>query len=247
MLCVLLSDILVGEPLSQRIQFQHWGFSLFLICFFITIHSFSKGTVLLSSMIKSLFRNNRKENIFTEQINNELVIKLFLCLQTIILSSIFLFVHFSHQSEFPLGANIQMFQFLIETSLFSILFLLYKFLSYNIVGNVFFKKENVQQWNEDFISLICLSGFILFIPTLFVFFVDGLSIFGYYFYLIFFIIIGFFIICRSYLLFFHHKSSLLYFILYLCAQEMIPLYFLYKGLGYLFIIVQKDTLLWLQI
>jgi len=246
-LIVLLSDILVGEPLSQRIQFQNWGFVLFLICFFITVHSLSKGTVLLSSMIKSLFRNNKKEKVFVEQINNELVIKLFLCLQTITLSSVFLFVYFSYQSELAPETNIQMFQFLLGVSLSFVLFLLYKFLSYNLVGNVFFNKEDVRQWNEDFVSLICLSGFILFLPTLFVFFIDGLSVFGYYFYLIFFIIVGFLIICRSYLLFFHQKSSLLYFILYLCAQEIIPLYFLYKGLGYLFIIVQKDTLLWLQI
>ena len=243
---ILLSDVLIEEALSPRAQFQNWGFVLFLICFFIIIHSISKGSVLLSLMVKSLFKGNSKENVFAEQINNELVIKLLLGLQTIILSAVFLFVFTSHEAIPYQGTNIQMFQFLAGASLLSLFFLLYKLLSYNLAGNVFFRKEDVWQWNEDFTSLICLSGLVLFLPTLFIFYVDALYWICYYFCLIYFVFINLFIGCKVYLLFFHHKSFSLYFILYLCAQEMIPLYFLYKGLDYLFIIVQRDTtLLWL--
>ena len=244
-LSILLSDVLVEESLSQRIQFQNWGFVIFLVCFFIIIHSISKGSALLHSMVKSLFRNNNNEDAFAEQIDNEFVIKLLLGFQTIILSSVFLFVCFSHQLySFP-ETSVQMFQFLIRSSLLFILFLSYKFLSYSLVGSVFFEKEDVRQWNEDFTSLICLSGLVLFLPILFMFYVDGAYIICYYFCLIYFIFVILCAIYRVYLLFFHHKSLSLYFILYLCAQEMVPLYFLYKGLSYLFIIVQRDTLLWL--
>jgi hypothetical protein len=239
-LSILLSDVLVEEPLSQRIQFQNWGFVLFLICFFIIIYSISKGSVFLSLMIKNLFR---KDVISAEQINNKFAIKFLLCLQTIILSSVFLFVCFSRKLEAFPETNIQMFQYLAGASLFFFLFLLYKFLSYNLVGNIFFKKEDNRKWNSDFTSLICLSGFILFIPTLLMFYVDETYILCCYFYLIFSIFVNFFIVCKVYLLFFYRKSLSLYFILYLCAQEVIPLYFLYRGVYYLFIIAQRDTLL----
>ena len=243
---ILLSNTLIEEQLSQKVQFHNWGFILFLICFFITIYSLSKGIMLLQSMMKNLFKNNNNDNVFIEPINNDLLIRLFLGLQTIILSALFLFVYFSHhQSSSSLETNSLMFQFLIGTSFLLIIFLLYKFLSYNLVGNVFFKKEEIQQWNEHFASLICISGLILFLPILFMFYVDSIYVCCYYFCLIYFIFITFLTISKAYLLFFHQKSLSLYFILYLCAQEMIPAYFLYRGLDYLFIIVQRDTLLWL--
>jgi hypothetical protein len=78
---------------------------------------------------------------------------------------------------------------------------------------------------------------VLFLPTLVMFYVVEAYKWCFIFYLIYLIFVAFLLIYKVYVLFFSHKSHFLYFILYLCAQEIIPLYFLYKGFGYLIIIV----------
>jgi hypothetical protein len=196
-------------------------------------------------MTRELFRKNERESIFSEQINNEIFIKLLLILETIILLSFIFFNYFSHQSGSSIETSPQVFQFIGLTCLLFIAFFIYKYLSYVALSHIFFRKENLQQWNNNFISLICLSGFILFVPALLLFYVESAYYFCQIFALIYLIFIVLLIGYKVYVIFFSDKSLVLYFILYLCAQEIIPLYFLYRGLNYLFVIVQKDTL-WVQ-
>jgi hypothetical protein len=234
---LFFSNILTNEPISQRIQFQNWGFILFMVCFFIFIYAFNVGSKLLVSMIRGFWKNSMRERIFAGQINNELLIKLLLCLQTVVLCSINLFSFFLYQSDPSQEIVIEMFPFLTKTSLLILIFLLYKSLVYNLAGNIFFRKESIRQWNACFMSILCLSGFVLFLPTLFLFYIEKIFYFCCFFFLIYFIFIIILIFRKIYVLFFPRNILLLYFILYLCAQEIIPLYFLYKGLDYLFIIV----------
>ncbi|MDR1437024.1 MAG: DUF4271 domain-containing protein [Candidatus Symbiothrix sp.] len=233
----LLSEILANEPISPRIQFQNWGFLLFTVCFFIFVYAFSTGPKLLSGMLKGLWLDKARESIFAEPVENELIFKLLLCFQTIIIWAVNLFSCYLYRSGLPQEAAIEMFPFLIKASVLILTFLVYKMLVYNLAGIIFFQKENVRLWNEYFTSILCLSGFVLFIPTLLLFYIEKLLLFCSIFYLIYFIFIIVFIFRKIYVLFFPRKTLLLHFILYLCAQEIIPLYFLYKGLDYLFIVV----------
>jgi hypothetical protein len=227
---------MLEEPFPQKVQFHNWGFILFLVCFFISAFTSNAGYKLLISMIKSLIENINRNSIFNEQVNNELVIKLLLCFQTILLLSIILFNGFLHNAELLNEADIQMFPFLGKASALIIVFLVYKSIVYNLVGNVFFSKDSIRQWNGYFMSLICISGFALFFPALLMFYFEKVYNLCCFFYLIYFIFTVILVFRKTYLLFFPHNALLLYFILYLCAQEIIPLYFLYKGLNYLFII-----------
>jgi hypothetical protein len=245
-LSLLLTDNLIQESISQKIQTQNWGFILFLVCFFIIIVSVSGGTILLSSMIRELFRKNERVSIFSETVNNEFIIKLLLTFETIILLSIICFSIFFHQLNPAFEESSQVFQLIGEACLLFIIFLAYKYLSCFVIAKIFFAKENFQQWKNNFTSIICLSGFILFIPALLLFYSGETYYFCQIFNLIYFIFISLLISYKVYVIFFPNKSLVLYFILYLCAQEIIPLYFLYRGVNYLFDIVQKGTL-WLQI
>jgi len=134
--------------------------------------------------------------------------------------------------------------FLGKCSLLLVIFFIYKFLTYSITGAIFFKKEIVVQWNNDYFSWISLNGIILFLPTLILFYVEAAYIFCFYFMIFYLISNLLFIFYKVYTLFFHRKQRLLYFILYLCTQEIIPLYLVYRGFVYL--IVQKDTI-WMQV
>jgi hypothetical protein len=234
-LYIFLDFAFTEELLSPRVQFQNWGFILFLVCFFIFIQVSSTGPKLLLSMLKGLSGSSNRESIFAEQINNEFIIKLLLCFQTIILCSVNLFSYYVYQVDILQEHSFQMFPFIFKSSALIFLFLLYKFLVYNLIGNIFFSRESLHEWNDYYFSIICLSGFILFLPTLLLFYIEKIVYICCFFYIIYSIAVIILIFRKIYVLFFPRKALLLYFILYLCAQEIIPLYFLYKGLSVLFI------------
>ena len=220
-------------PISGMYQANNWGFILFLTCFFIIAYTVSQRAKLLLSMANGLFRNKDRQSIFFEPAGNEFTSKILLGLQTVILGSLIFYCISIHNETFIPESSSQLFLFLGKTALALIVFFIYKFLSYSIIGNIFYKKEAVHLWNDNFFSIICLSGIVLFFPVLIFFYVKQAYFFCYYFILLYSIFILIFTFYKIYALFFHEKERLLYFILYLCAQEIIPLFLLYKVLVYL--------------
>jgi hypothetical protein len=231
-----------GDPISVKNDMNNWGFILFLVCFFIFVYIVSQRIKLLFSMASGLFRNKDRQSIFFETVNNEFLNKFLLGFQTTILASIILYCQAVHEQVFSSESPFRMFLFMGISSLILLVFILYKFLTYTFIGNVFFKKDVIHQWNDNFFSLICLSGNVLFFPALILFYVEQAYFFCMYFIFIYLFFITIVIFYKIYVLFFQGKRLLLYFILYLCTQEIIPLFLIYRGLTYLFIIVQKDTL-----
>jgi len=235
---------LKNNPVTVRYEENNWGFILFFICFLIIVNIISGRNKFLYSMFSRLFRNKDRHNIFYETVANETLNKFFLSFQTVLLLSIIFYCYAIQEHFLPVTTLINMLLFLGKCSIILIVFFLYKFLSYWVVGAIFFKKETVIQWNDDFFSLISLNGIFLFFPALILYYVPSIYIFCIYFMVIYLIFNLFLIFYKIYLLFFQGKQHLLYFILYLCAQEIIPLYLVYHG--FIYIITQKDTI-WMQI
>jgi hypothetical protein len=120
------------------------------------------------------------------------------------------------------------------TGLF-LLFIVYKMLVTWAIGLVFFQKNNIKLWNQTIFSILALSGFLLFVPCLCLFFMTNGYFLCVYFTGLCFLSIEILISYKIYIIFFQHKSSLLYFILYLCTQELVPFYLLYKAFFCFFI------------
>jgi len=231
---------LKNNPIAVRYDTNNWGFILFFICFFIIVNIISNRNRFLFSMFSGLYRNKDRHSMFYETVANETLNKIFLSLQTIFLLSIISYCYAVHEHFLSVTNLTQMLLFLGKCSLALIVFFFYKFLAYSIVGIIFFRKEMVNQWNNEFFSLISVNGIFLFLPTLILFYVENIYIFCIYF-LIFYLVLNlFFVFYKVYTLFFQGKQRLLYFILYLCTQEIIPLYLVYRGLVYL--IAQKDSI-----
>jgi hypothetical protein len=235
---------LTEEPIAGRVQTQNMGFILFLVSFFILIYLVSKNSKLLLLMAGKLFGNRCQFTSGGIFISVGLNILLF-CIQTLLLTSVVVYCNAVNDGLFPFESPSGMFIFLGFTILLLSLFVGYKYLAYSFIGYIFFDKDAKQQWNDTFWAAICLSGVILFFPALILFYVGEIYAYGVYFVLIYFIFIQIVFLYRQFVLFFNKKSNLLYFILYLCTQEIIPLFFLYKGFVYLFL-MQKDSL-WTQI
>ena len=235
---------LKNNPIAIRNEANNWGFILFFICFFIIVSIISNKNKFLPAMFNGLFRNKNRQSMFYETVTNETLNKFILSLQTILLLSIIFYCHAVHDHSLLITSLTQMFLFIGKISLLLIAFFIYKFLTYSITGAIFFKKETVAQWNEDFFSLISLNGLFLFFPTLVLFYSEPAYTFCIYFMVIYLIFNLFLVFYKLYTLFFEGKQHLLYFILYLCTQEIIPIYLMYCGFVYL--IAQKGTL-WIQL
>ena len=231
---------LINNPISEKNAVNNLGFILFFICFFVIVSIISSGNKFFISLFSRLYRNNDRHSMFYETLTHESLSKALLCLQTTLLFSIILYCYAVNEFSLSIATLSEMLLFILKTSLLLIVFLLYKFLAYSAIGVIFFKKEAVIQWNNDFFSLISINGILLFLPALALFYVEKLYVFCIYFIALYLILNLFFVFYKIFTLFFYKKQHLLYFILYLCAQEMIPLYLVYRGFVYL--ITQQGTI-----
>ncbi|MDR1718892.1 MAG: DUF4271 domain-containing protein [Dysgonamonadaceae bacterium] len=220
------------ENISEMPQLLNGMFILFLFCFIMISAIVKNNGKLFSSMIHELFRKEKRKSIFFETIGGEFYDKIKLCLQTVIIFSIFIYKVFAVESHLTALSVTNTYLIIGKCSLALILFLVYKWITYFIIGKIFLNKEVVSLWMENFTSLTGLFGICIFIPVLFMFYVD--FIYNYCYFIIVFCLFLFSImlIYRVYVLFFHRLSRLLYLFLYLCAQEIIPLLILYKCVVY---------------
>ncbi|MDH8702274.1 hypothetical protein M2138_001634 [Dysgonomonadaceae bacterium PH5-43] len=228
-------DSLREELLSEIPIVQNWIFVAFLFCLFLSLPALSKGGRTISSMFQSLFKNDTKDSLFLESAKNELVSKILLILQSIILFSIIAYSVIKTHTYIEINEVNKLHSIILWLGLFGLSFIMTKLILYNIFNNIFFRKEDVAIWNETFSSILSLSGLILFIPTLIMFFEEKAYIYCLIFivtYLIGSILLTFY---KIYSTFFYRKGLLLYFILYLCTLEIMPLYWAYKAFSFLFI------------
>ena len=231
------------EVLSEWSIAQNWGFVFFAISFFITIRLTQKQGLTLA-LWKSSFPQNGQSDLSSSPINTDFIGKFFLCLQAVFLFSIAIYSSLANTADMRSETLNPMFGLIGLTILGVLLFIGAKFLLNTLVGSIFFPIECVQRWNDNLFSLLSFSGLVLFIPTVCLFYIEKSHSFFLYFILIYFILIACWTIFRIYIIFFQQKSLLLHFILYLCAQEIAPLYLLYRGLVYVFT-TNQIGLLWL--
>ena len=225
----MTNEILSEWPVAQNVLFI-----LFAFCFFIGILFIGPYRRLLMAMLYHLFRRQKQQTVSSQTVNNEFFIKLILCLQTILLFSILIYCIFSRIWNLPFESTIQFVRILGGTALIFLIFILYKFFTHLGVWLVFFQRESVQSWNTLFFSMLSLSGIVLFIPALLIFYFPNLYYFGVYSSLIYFLFVEILMFYKIFKIFFQQKISLLYFILYLCTQELLPVFFVYKALVYFY-------------
>ena len=221
------------EKISESPKFFDSVFIIFLACFIIISRILSSKARMFLALPEELFRLKERKSIFNESVGNDLSVKLLLLIQTIVILSIFLYLVFFNDKNDDLISVSEFYEIIGKISLLFIVFLFYKWISYNIVGKIFFQKEALSQWFSNFLSLIYLLGIMIFIPVLLMFYVGWMYSFCYFFVIFCALIVFSITIYRTYVLFFHDIRHLHHLFLYLCAQEIAPLLVLYQGLIYI--------------
>lgn len=220
-------------PLQGNNEITNWVFVVFLVCFFINVFIVGRRLPLVYSMMDGLLHKKERQSIFYIQGNSGFVENLIMLLQTALLLGVILFCFQRYLNPSDLFQNAtETFLYLGKGVVLFVIYLIYKYLTYNLIGSAFFSKEQNRLWDSHFIAILCLVGVLLFIPTLLFFFVSQLSIFCFWMLILVAFLVFLLVIYTLFRIFFQNKVPLLYFILYLCAQEIAPLYILYKGFVY---------------
>jgi hypothetical protein len=119
------------------------------------------------------------------------------------------------------------------------LFYLFKKAIYSIFGYIFAEKSAYRMMFVNYQGLFCMWGIFLYLPVLWILLVGKYLFIAYAVFIISYLVFRVLMICRFIHIFFNKNTGLLFFSLYLCAQEIIPLVFLYEGLIYMYNIIEK--------
>lgn len=109
---------------------------------------------------------------------------------------------------------------------------IFRLSSYATVGYTFTDGDNLRQWTRAFNMTQGVLGVMLLIPALVALFNHGVSTGLFITTVAIYIVTRLFFIYKGFRIFYNGFSSLVYFILYLCALEIIPLIFIYNLAGY---------------
>jgi len=254
----LYSDSIVTTTILQPLEREQkemprhaetfdWIFGIFLICFIFLSSIVGKRVQILPSVISDLFYIKKRRSIFSETTTNEWYGKLFLCFQTCLLLSLFLCKYFTFESPIVLESPIKMILLVLLITLILCIFFALKWAAYYIVGSIFFDKLSLKIWIGNFFSLLAFMGIFLFIPVLLYFYTNTPHNFVFFFIIASLVLFEGIVIYKLIVLFFHKQRLLLYLFLYLCGQEVIPLFFLWKTVGFVFNNFVEKSALWLWI
>ena len=241
---ILSQPNLKQEEISSRPETFDWVFGIFLICFVFFSSIIGKRLQTLPAAIREFFAVKKRESIFSDT-TDEWYGKLALCLQTCLLLALFLCRYFSYNSNIILDSPVKMIAVTLLFAFILCIFFILKWVIYYIAGLVFFDKFSLQTWTGNFFSIIAFAGIFLFVPVLLYFYTNIRYNFFFFFILTSLILFEILIIYKLIVLFFYKQKLSLHLFLYLCGQEIIPLFFLWRIMVYVFNNFVENSALWL--
>ena len=215
------SQGVAGDPVPYAIANDNLVTALLLFCFVLTVVAVARLKDFIVRQTRNFFRIQRGNTTEITETSGELLMQLFLIVQTCLLFSLFYFLYTNLDSN---EARLLSQELIIAlyTAIFIAYFLL-KMMLYSCVGWVFFDEKKNGQWTKSYLLLSSFEGLLLF-PLVLLLSYFNLSMESAVIYVaivvIFIKILSFF---RSYLIFFNKKGAYLKIILYLCALEIVPL------------------------
>ena len=205
--------------------------ALMLTGLFLIMVSYRTGYKYLENLMHNMFSTRRRENLFEDHTLNETRILTALTINTCIMEGMLIYMgvfQWIPALQTSLQNNI-----FLHVGLFCIIalaFYLAQLCAYNLIGHVFSDGVNTKLWTDGFKAIHSLLGLLLF-PVVAVLLVSlqltkVLLICAISLYFCARIVF----ICKGFRIFYSNLPSLVYFILYLCAVEIVPIAILTAGI-----------------
>lgn len=204
---------------------------LLIVAFMFLSVNFRHYTTFLKTFAQDLWKVRRRENAFDEHTVSEtrvissLVIILCLAEGIIFYSAI--------RSFYP---SIPVFNSILVCSVAAVVMYFVMFAAYRVVGYTFTSPDNSRQWLKGYRASQCLLGMVLVVPAMVVLFNPGVGQWVVVFALAAYVLARIIFIFKGFRIFYINTFSLVYFILYLCALELLPPLIMCKAATYLTLI-----------
>lgn len=200
-----------------------------LVCFFISSYVLARSKKFLLQQARNFMLYRERTSIFNSSTTADMRYLLLLIVQTCVLSGVCIFNYFN-DVQFSLMKSVSPHLLLVVYIAVSMIYFLFKWVVYSLLGWVFFDKNKTDIWLESYSTLIYYLGFVLFPLVLFLVYFD-LNV-------VFLVSIGCFLVIFTKILMFYKWVKLFFsniygaflLILYFCALEIIPCLILYQGL-----------------
>ena len=134
--------------------------------------------------------------------------------------------------------------FVVIACTFGLLFFYYQFKQtcYWILGKVFAEPDRYRLWKTSYNALMNMWGVSLYVPVLWLIFVEKYRLIPVILLFILYISCRLVIIYKTIRIFYRKSSSFIYITLYLCGLEILPLFFLYEGIIYMYNFIESSSL-----
>jgi hypothetical protein len=197
---------------------------------------------LFLKMLNELFSTRERQNLFVEPVKNNLFCMGFLNFQALFLCSLFFYLVFCNYTEIQdqhllsIVGTIGVFFGIIYA------FYLIKQCIYVLYGRVFSENGKYKLWSANYHILTYLWGILIYFPVFWLLFEPDRITEALVTFAACYVIFRITLIYMTIRIFYNKNTGLLYLSSYLCAQEIIPLLFLYEGLNYLYNAIEASTL-----
>lgn len=208
---------------------QNDGIFLILLCCFILVaSSFRKGAKLLAQLFSISNDNRNRTNSLNSFTVTESRLRIILLIQTFVMEGIALTFLINYQN--PELTYTGYLKVILASTVLAALYYNLQQTIYRILGAVFTEQNTTKQWLDNH-ALVNLSlGMVLF-PIIFcMIYLPGFLNIGLLLVTISYILFRIIFIYKGIKIFLRDIYGILYFILYLCALEIIPLFLIYKGM-----------------
>ncbi|MGM9760392.1 MAG: DUF4271 domain-containing protein [Parabacteroides sp.] len=232
----------VGIHITSEQMVNDMIFTMLLVLFILFAIVFHTHYRLFLKMLHDIFFLKERQNSYEKNEGSEWLFRTFMQFQALFLCSLSLFAisrHFGYAESFDrrsTGALIFM--------LFGVLWLYYfcKQIFYRLFGMVFTDREKYRFWKTHYNALMGTWGVLLYIPVLWLVFVNSSGTAPIILFFLLYIAWRFVIIYKTIRIFYKKNTGLLYISLYLCGQEFLPLILLYQGMDYLYNFIETSAL-----
>lgn len=234
--------IQIGE--YQLVKDVIFAILLFLFLTFALI--FNSHFRQFSKMMKNVVHVKQRQSLFEVTLGNikenQLLFHLFMIFQTLLFCALFAYYTGITLFEMPIGSlktigiNIGI-SFLVIT-----LFYFIKQGIYRLFGWTFSDPERTKLWGINYIATMELWGVVLYPLVILSFFSNIQPLISLFLFFFLYILCRFVIFYKSIRIFQIKEDGLFFFFLYLCAQEIMPLFLLFKGVEFLYNFIELSTL-----
>jgi hypothetical protein len=210
-------------------------FSVLFVSFILFALVFHRSYHLFMKMIRDVFYVRERLSLFEDIDGNETVFRSFMIFQSLTLCSIFFFIISHTYGYLDEYQDIRRYLLVIGT-IFSVFFLFYLFkqILYKLTGAIFVSPEAYKIWQIGYTASVSFWGVLLYFPVLCLAFIEVHIRIPFFMFIFSYLFWRLVIIHKMIYIFKIKGIGFIYIILYLCAQEILPLVFLYKGIIYLY-------------